>query len=204
MFLIFCGRLYPPCDFHTFPLYTERHLFSQTLCRARAISLIVSEAFSIVRRLSSLKSDVWLVSVLEVVAIISPIIWFCLWGIPILWFLYGLFSSLYPFWLLLTWSKFLKLGFFFIFGRLPNFLEFWLVWLSVYFIFFKRDEISLVYLVWHWKKRNFSVCFQSFGLFLGLPYILTRDSLIHLVLRFLFKSFSFKIKNRWPKIYNNT
>lgn len=128
-----------------------------TLCRARAISLIVSEAFSIVRRLSSLKSYVWLVSVLEVVAIISPIIWFCLWGIPILWFLYGLFSSLYPFWLLLTWSKFLKLGFFFIFGRLPNLLEFWLVWLSVYFIFFKRDEISLVYLVWLWKKRNFSV-----------------------------------------------
>lgn len=113
MFLIYCGRLYPPCDFHTFPLYTERHLFSQTLCRARAISLIVSEAFSIVRRLSSLKSNVWLVSFLEVVAIISPIIWFCLWGIPILWFLYGLFSSLYPFWLLLTWSKFLKLGFFY-------------------------------------------------------------------------------------------
>lgn len=56
MFLIYCGRLYPPCDFHAFPLYTERHLFSQTLCRARAISLIVSEAFSIVRRLSSLKS----------------------------------------------------------------------------------------------------------------------------------------------------
>lgn len=197
MFLIYCGRLYPPCDFHTFPLYTERHLFSQTLCRARAISLMVSEAFSIVRRLSSLKSDDWLVSVLEVVATISPIIWFCLCGIPILWFLYGLFSSLYPFWLLLTWSKFLKLGFFFIFGRLPNFFEFWLVWLSVYFIFFKRDEISLVYLVWHWKKRNFF-------LFLGLPYILTRDSLNHLVLRFLFKSFSFKIKNRWPKIYNNT
>lgn len=125
-------------------------------CRARAILLIVSEAFSIVRRLSSLKSDVWLVSVLEVVGIISPIIWFCLRdsyivvSLRIVFFIVPILATSHM-------IKISKVGFFFIFGRLPNFLEFWLVWLSVYFIFLKRDEISLVYRVWHWKKRNFSV-----------------------------------------------